>query len=472
MAESNLKQRKRDVAELTDKPVEQPVDEKKPQDKGKELDQYAFKHTRPAHIQVRHSALSKDAPQEDYRGFLNLAMLLLFVTNIRLIVENYQKYGFLINVPGHDIPKEDYPMSFLAYIILPINVLVAFSIEKIALILSNTLPKNLANSQFPSPYRYIISGLHIANILCSIVLPSYICYTQVYHPALSTIVLFMACALMMKLISYYLVNRDMRDALFSGQPIDSYDVSYPNNITLKDAFYFWFVPTLCYQPSYPRTPRFRRRFFFKRLTECLSATFMMYFLVEQYAKPTLWNSVKAMEEQDLVIIIERVMKLSTIVVLVWLLGFFAFFHAYLNCLAEILHFGDRAFYLPWWNNTNLGEYWRLWNQPVHKFFKRHTYVPFRRAGISPFGAMCVTFFISAVLHELLIGIPTHIVSGLAFWGMLGQIPMVMLTGMISQKFPKSSAGNIVFWVSFCILGQPFMVVSYYYQWNKKYYLNH
>ncbi|KAK9667589.1 hypothetical protein K7432_017648, partial [Basidiobolus ranarum] len=158
MAESNLKQRKRDVTELTDKPVEQVVDEKKSQDKSKELDQYAFKHTRPAHIQVRHSALSKDAPQEDYRGFLNLAMLLLFVTNIRLIVENYQKYGFLINVPGHDIPNEDYPMSFLAYIILPINVLVAFSIEKIALILSNTLPKNLANSQFPSPYRYIISG--------------------------------------------------------------------------------------------------------------------------------------------------------------------------------------------------------------------------------------------------------------------------------------------------------------------------
>ena len=33
---------------------------------------------------------------------------------------------------------------------------------------------------------------------------------------------------------------------------------------------------------------------------------------------------------------------------VWLAGFYAFFHVWLNVLAELLRFGDRVFYLEWW----------------------------------------------------------------------------------------------------------------------------
>lgn len=40
----------------------------------------------------------------------------------------------------------------------------------------------------------------------------------------------------------------------------------------------------------------------------------------------------------------------------------------------------------WWNATTVGEYWRLWNQPVHKWMLRHVYFPCLRAGLPKFWA--------------------------------------------------------------------------------------
>lgn len=34
----------------------------------------------------------------------------------------------------------------------------------------------------------------------------------------------------------------------------------------------------------------------------------------------------------------------------------------------------------------MGEYWRLWNQPVHKWMLRHVYFPCIRAGLPKFWA--------------------------------------------------------------------------------------
>lgn len=47
-------------------------------------------------------------------------------------------------------------------------------------------------------------------------------------------------------------------------------VQYPDNLTLKDAFYFLYVPTLCYELNFPRSDRIRKRFLIKRLLEVVS----------------------------------------------------------------------------------------------------------------------------------------------------------------------------------------------------------
>ena len=42
-------------------------------------------------------------------------------------------------------------------------------------------------------------------------------------------------------------------------------------------------------------------------------------------------------------------------------------------------------------------------------------MPLVKKGMSPGIASLVVFFISAVLHELIIGVPTHLLTGWAFW---------------------------------------------------------
>lgn len=143
-------------------------------------------------------------------------------------------------------------------------------------------------------------------------------------------------------------------------------------------------------------------------------------------------------------------------------------------------------------------------------------------------AAVLAFFISAVGHEILVGIPTHTFEGWAFWAMMGQIPLIAATEIINQleqhgfrhvwgnggkrgtgrqrrrrpskpfseekqhedgqrllngnhqhdalvaaQLPVSppaqppkqrtrgSIGNYIFWVSFCILGQPLSILLYY-----------
>ncbi|KAJ1924567.1 hypothetical protein IWQ60_005123 [Tieghemiomyces parasiticus] len=460
------------------------------------------RHTLPVHTEVRSSVLSYGENKVSYKGFLNLALLLLFVTNVRLVVENYMKYGLLMSIPGRLIPAHEWIFTVVASALLPLNLLATYGIEQIVaqqyawpLVRSFQRYGNGANvntaapgrpssgsvhpakSAAPGPrvnaatYRWwtLVSGwAHALNLTIALAYPCYIVYTRMNHPFLGMCVLATVLVQELKLISYVLVNRSLRYNLAHGLPQPAeYTVRYPANITPHNSLYFAMVPTLCYQPSYPRNQRFRKRFFLKRCLEGSIAVVMIYFLIEQYAIPTLKNSVGAWEELNVMQILERVFKLSTTSVIVWLLGFYAIFHAYLNALAEVLHFGDRSFYLPWWNSGTLARYWRLWNQPVHFFFKRHVYLPCLRAGLPPFGAMVLIFFISALLHEVLVAIPTHNLSGHAFWGIFFQVPLVLFTDLVAQHLGKdSSVGNIFFWISFCILGQPFLIVRYFYDWSK------
>ncbi|EEQ97453.1 sterol o-acyltransferase, putative, partial [Perkinsus marinus ATCC 50983] len=78
------------------------------------------------------------------------------------------------------------------------------------------------------------------------------------------------------------------------------------------------------------------------------------------------------------ILSERILKLAVPNLYLWLLMFFTLFHTWMNILAELTRFGDREFYLDWWNSVNIREYWQKWNLPVHYFILRHMYIPMRR----------------------------------------------------------------------------------------------
>ncbi|KAJ1806918.1 hypothetical protein LPJ75_004933, partial [Coemansia sp. RSA 2598] len=251
-----------------------------------------------------------------------------------------------------------------------------------------------------------------------------------------------------------------------GRRTISYAVAYPDNVTLGNFGYFWLAPTLCYQPSYPRIAGpISKSFVAKRVSELVIICVTMYVIIQQYAVPTLTGSVKAIDTRNGFWLSERVLKLSVISATIWFLGFYALFHAALNALAEVLRFADRAFYLDWWNSVDLAAYWREWNLPIHYFCKRHIMVPLISAPLNlPVGVgIVVTFLFSAIMHELLFGIPTHCLKGYSFVGMMAQIPLIQLTQwLVRWRGSDSGLGNAVFWISFCIVGQPLGVVQYYY----------
>lgn len=70
----------------------------------------------------------------------------------------------------------------------------------------------------------------------------------------------------------------------------------------------------------------------------------MLLLVEQYVEPAIRNTKPSFDNGDYLRILERILKLAIPTLYVWLCIFYSLFHAWLNILAEFLHFGDREFY--------------------------------------------------------------------------------------------------------------------------------
>ncbi len=159
----------------------------------------------------------------------------------------------------------------------------------------------------------------------------------------------------------------------------------------------------------------------------------------------------------------RWLRLSIPNTIMWIAGFYSFFHVFLNIIAELLTFADRKFYMDWWNCRSLEEYWKTWNLPVHFWFIRHMYNPLLKKGFSKNSAMVLVFLISALAHEFMVCVPLHLISYYAFLAMLLQAPTIYLEKKLQKllRLKNSELGNASFWLFFCIMGQPICVFIYY-----------
>jgi len=171
---------------------------------------------------------------------------------------------------------------------------------------------------------------------------------------IGTVVEVHAIIVWLKTASYALTNRDLRHAYLhpvrgelDALPAIYRECPYPANVTFSNLVYFWFAPTLVYQPAYPRTERIRWSFVAKRAVEIVCLGAFMWLAAAQYATPLLHNSLDKMATLDFMSISERLLKLSTVSLLIWLAGFFALFQSFLNLEAELTRFGDREFYEAW-----------------------------------------------------------------------------------------------------------------------------
>ncbi|GAM23413.1 hypothetical protein SAMD00019534_065880 [Acytostelium subglobosum LB1] len=394
---------------------------------------------------LRPSLLSSESTGASYRGFFNLMVLLLILTSFRLVILNHLTYGIRIDLGLLQISEWHRWPGLVIALSMNIYILLAYFVEKGA-----------ANKMLP-PSFFVM--MRIINCTGLITIPTASIVYLTPNPVSGIIVMITVCILSMKIVSYHYENNKQRHLHPDNKKFDGVTdpEQYPNNITLTNIYWYMFVPTLVYQLSYPRSPRIRKLFMLRRIIEAVFLSALIFWMVEQYMVPLVENSVKPMEQYDFVRIVERVMKLSLPNLYVWLLGFYVFFHLYLNICAELTRFGDREFYRDWWNSTGLDYFWRTWNMPVHHWMVVIIYTPMRRRGWSKHWGYFMCFFVSAVFHELVISVPFQTIK---LWGFLGIASQMILIVLTKNLMNGKTIGNVVFWFSI-VLGQPLIVLLYY-----------
>lgn len=227
-------------------------------------------------------------------------------------------------------------------------------------------------------------------------------------------------------------------------------VAYPLNVTLSNFGYFIIAPTLVYETGYPRTPRIRPEYVAWHCFQVIVCLTLQYILLMQFCIP-IWTAARRSGYLWWFSV-----KLALPCFIIWLLLFWGFFQCALNIIAELTRFADREFYRDWWNATDLSQFWRLWNIPVHEWCVRHLYVEtVTRQNMNAQVAVLSTFVLSAVFHEYICVVGFRMLRPYMFAGMMLQVPLIKW----STGWAGTRTGNYIMWIML-FLGQSWVPLLY------------
>ncbi|XP_077290770.1 sterol O-acyltransferase 1-like [Arctopsyche grandis] len=226
------------------------------------------------------------------------------------------------------------------------------------------------------------------------------------------------------------------------------DITQSKNIPLPEFssyLYFLFAPTLIYRDSYPRTNHIRWNKVVTMLFEVAAIIFYINFLSERFLVHNFgtFGQTSEVELKQLVLALFGSMLPA---LLTYLCCFYLLLHCWHNAFAEILTFGDRRFYLDWWNQTGYGGFYRTWNMIVHDWLYTYIYKDiFRLSGNRMLATFCV-FLTSALFHEIIVTFALGFFYPvlLVLFGMFGVL-LIFIT-----KHANPTTGNIVMWLTLAI----------------------
>ncbi|KAM3567313.1 hypothetical protein VYU27_010539, partial [Nannochloropsis oceanica] len=147
------------------------------------------------------------------------------------------------------------------------------------------------------------------------------------------------------------------DGYNNAKPLESGATRYPHSVSLSNISFFFFCPTLCYQPDYPRAPTIRLRTLASLTFRIIVMTAFAGFIIDQQIHPIIQNTMSHVDSLDLLKALGELLRLAIPSTFVWLIFFYVYFHCTLNLFAELTRFGDRLFFKDWWNSTSFSRYW-------------------------------------------------------------------------------------------------------------------
>lgn len=252
-------------------------------------------------------------------------------------------------------------------------------------------------------------------------------------------------------------------------------VTYPENLTIPNYIDYSLCPTLCYELEYPRTPSINWMELFYKTLAVFGCIFLMTIISEEFITPVLASAAARLHPapqpsniltitppppslaDSTLILAETISLLLFPFMITFLLVFLVIWEYLLGAFAEITCFADRHFYSDWWNSSDWLEFSREWNIPVYHFLRRHVYFS-SRTYFSNSIAMAITFLMSALGHELIMGCITKKLRGYGFVAMMLQLPIVAVqrSKLIRGRWVFN---NAAFWSSM-ILGLSAMCSLY------------
>ncbi|MCJ1434774.1 acyl-CoA/sterol acyltransferase [Xylographa pallens] len=239
---------------------------------------------------------------------------------------------------------------------------------------------------------------------------------------------------------------------------------YPSNLTLRNFAQYIPFPTVVYELEYPRQERINWYYVAEKSAATFGVMVVMNVISQTYIYPVVVSTVRMAEAG--MSVGERLQELPWVIIdlllplmIEHLLAWYVVWDCVLNLLAELTYFADRGFYSSWWNSTSFDQYARDWNRPVHNFLLRHVY----HSSIAAFhlskpAAMLATFFLSALVHELVMWCLFRKVRGYLMGMQMLQLPLV---GLAKTKWMRQRKllGNVIFW--FGIITGPSCLCSLY-----------
>ncbi|KAM0672920.1 hypothetical protein OCOL_000188 [Ordospora colligata] len=358
-------------------------------------------------------------------GLKNLAIIITFLSVGRFIIDNNKEFGFLMSLPLQTLSLSECICFIITIAISLTRSFIGFYIE--------------TTNQKPVYYIYI-------NIIIMETIIAYVNLKHIKHIYSSGWSMIFDIVCMAKLISFHLVNRESKRK------------SGANHVppTLEHFSYFLAVPTLCFEFEFPLRTRRDIRKIMWRFAQLALGFLLFVFVMDQYAIPSIYRIAGF---SDLTTVVENIINFSISTIILFLVFFYTVFYCLLEAIAEITLFYDTCFYQEWWNASSAKEFWALWNRPVYIWLKKHVYSAMIGKGVSRDKAAIMVFVVSGLVHEYVISISIKKFTGWFFITMLIQIPLIHITESFKRRFP--SLANFFFWGTFCVIGQPSVMLLYY-----------